>query len=127
MRISDWSSDVCSSDLQLFMDQCSACHGEFAEGAGRYPELIGGRGTLNSNDPRKTVESYWPYAPTLYDYIRRAMPFGAPQSLTDDQVYSIVAWLLNQANVWPENKTREHRKSVVEGKSVSVRVDLGGR
>ncbi|MFC3678480.1 c-type cytochrome [Ferrovibrio xuzhouensis] len=90
---------------QLFMDQCSACHGEFAEGAGRYPELIGGRGTLNSNDPRKTVESYWPYAPTLYDYIRRAMPFGAPQSLTDDQVYSIVAWLLNQANVWPEDKT----------------------
>src|SRR3546814_13206314 len=73
MRISDWSSDVCSSDL--------------------------------SNDPRKTVESYWPYAPTLYDYIRRAMPFGAPQSLTDDQVYSIVAWLLNQANVWPEDKT----------------------
>src|SRR3546814_8949523 len=73
MRISDWSSDVCSSDL--------------------------------SNDPRKTVESYWPYAPTLYDYIRRAMPFGAPQSLTDDKVYSIVAWLLNQANVWPEDKT----------------------
>jgi len=90
---------------ELFMAQCAACHGEFAEGAGRYPELIGGRGTLKSVDPRKTVESYWPYAPGVFDYIRRAMPFGAPQSLTPDQVYSIVAWLLNQADLWPEDKT----------------------
>ncbi|HEX6958207.1 MAG TPA: cytochrome c [Ferrovibrio sp.] len=89
---------------KLFMDNCAACHGEFAEGAGRYPELIGGRGTLKSDDPRKTIDSYWPYAPTVFDYIRRAMPFGAPQSLTNDEVYSIVAWLLNQGDLWPADK-----------------------
>lgn len=89
---------------KLFMDNCSACHGEFAEGAGRYPELIGGRGTLKSEDPRKTIDSYWPYAPTVFDYVRRAMPFGSPQSLTNDEVYSIVAWLLNQGDLWPNDK-----------------------
>lgn len=89
---------------ELYMAQCAACHGEFGEGAGRYPELIGGRGTLTSEDPRKTIDSYWPHAPGLYDYIRRAMPFGAPQSLTPDEVYSITAWLLNQADLWPADK-----------------------
>ncbi|MCW0233345.1 MAG: cytochrome c [Ferrovibrio sp.] len=89
---------------ELFMAQCAACHGEFAEGAGRYPELIGGRGTLKSDDPRKTIDSYWPHGPSLYDYIYRAMPFGAPQSLTHDEVYSIVAWLLNQGDLWPADK-----------------------
>lgn len=89
---------------ELYMAQCAACHGEFGEGAGRYPELIGGRGTLTSEDPRKTIDSYWPHAPGLYDYIRRAMPFGAPQSLTPEEVYSITAWLLNQADLWPADK-----------------------
>lgn len=89
---------------ELYMAQCAACHGEFGEGAGRYPELIGGRGTLTSEDPRKTIDSYWPHAPGLYDYIRRAMPFGAPRSLTPDEVYSITAWLLNQAELWPADR-----------------------
>lgn len=89
---------------ELYMAQCAACHGEFGEGAGRYPELIGGRGTLKSDDPRKTIDSYWPHGPGLYDYIFRAMPFGAPQSLTPDEVYSIVAWLLNQGDLWPADK-----------------------
>lgn len=117
-EIAGWDIDVRASDgtglppvkgtvaegEELFMAQCAACHGEFAEGAGRYPELIGGRGTLKSEDPRKTIDSYWPYAPGLYDYIRRSMPFGAPQSLTNEEVYSIVAWLLNQAELWPADK-----------------------
>ncbi len=89
---------------EIYMAQCAACHGEFGEGAGRYPELIGGRGTLKSDDPRKTIDSYWPHGPGLYDYIRRAMPFGAPQSLSADEVYSIVAWLLNQGDLWPADK-----------------------
>jgi mono/diheme cytochrome c family protein len=89
---------------ELYMAQCAACHGEFGEGAGRYPELIGGKGTLKSEDPRKTIDSYWPHGPGLFDYIRRAMPFGAPQSLSPDEVYSIVAWLLNQADLWPVDK-----------------------
>lgn len=86
---------------ELYLEQCAACHGEFGEGAGRYPELMGGRGTLASDDPRKTVGSYWPYAPTLFDYLRRAMPMGAPQSLSDDDTYAITAYLLNINDLLP--------------------------
>ena len=65
--------------------------------------LIGGRGTLVNADPRKapikTVESYWPYATTLFDYVKRAMPLTAPGSLTDDQVYALTAYILFEANI----------------------------
>jgi len=80
---------------ELYMTHCAGCHGEFGEGAGRYPEVAGGRGTLASEDPRKTVGSYWPYAPPLFDYIRRAMPFPSPQSLSDDEIYAITAYVLS--------------------------------
>ena len=63
--------------------------------------LVGGQGTLANSRPIKTIGSYWPYATTLYDYIRRAMPFNAPQSLTNDEVYSVVAWLLHQNGIIP--------------------------
>src|SRR5690606_41991533 len=89
---------------ELYMPQSTACHGEVAERAGRYPEPIAGKGTLKSEHPRKTIDSYWPHGPGLCDYIRRAMPFGAPQSLSPDEVYSIVAWLLNQAELWPADR-----------------------
>jgi len=78
----------------LFDERCAVCHGEFGEGAGRYPVLAGGIGTLSSNDPVKTVGSYWPYASTLFDYIRRAMPFGDAQSLTADETYALTAYVL---------------------------------
>jgi hypothetical protein len=61
--------------------------------------LIGGRGTLASPKPLKTVESYWPYATTLFDYVRRAMPFNAPGSLTDDEVYAVAALILASGHV----------------------------
>lgn len=86
-----------------YEQHCAACHGDFGEGAGRYPELAGGKGTLKSARPLKTVGSYWPYAPTLFDYVRRAMPFDAPGTLTNDQVYAIVAYVLNLNNVIPAN------------------------
>jgi len=98
-----------SDGEELYMSQCAACHGEFQEGAGRYPELLGGRGTLSGDDPRKTVDSYWPYAPGVYDYIRRAMPFGAPQSLSTDDVYAILAYILNQAELWPADRPLDAR------------------
>ncbi|EJW10466.1 Sulfite dehydrogenase cytochrome subunit SoxD [Rhodovulum sp. PH10] len=79
---------------ELFIAQCSACHGEFGESTGRWPVLAGGAGTLASHDPVKTIGSYWPYASTVFDYVRRAMPFGNAQSLSNDDVYSIVAYLL---------------------------------
>ncbi len=78
----------------LYEDQCAVCHGSFGEGVGRYPILAGGEGTLTESRPEKTVGSFWPYASTLWDYIHRAMPFAAPQSLSDQEVYAITAYVL---------------------------------
>ena len=78
----------------LYVERCAACHGEFGEGAGRWPILMGGAGTLASHDPVKSVGSYWPYASTVMDYIRRTMPFGNAQSLTNDELYAITAYVL---------------------------------
>jgi cytochrome c len=78
----------------MYEQQCASCHGSFGEGVGRYPVLAGGEGTLTNDRPDKTVGSYWPYASTLWDYIHRAMPFPQPQSLSDDEVYAITAYVL---------------------------------
>lgn len=78
----------------LYEDKCASCHGTFGEGEGRWPKLAGGMDTLSHERPDKTVGSYWPYASTLWDYIRRAMPFTAPQSLANDEVYAITAYVL---------------------------------
>lgn len=79
----------------IFQSQCATCHGEFGEGKGRWPELAGGHGTLNADRPFKTIGSYWPYASTVFDYVKRAMPFGNAQSLSDDDLYSVTAYLLS--------------------------------
>ena len=77
----------------VYKHHCASCHG--ATGVeGPMPMLVGGQGTLNTDHPVKTVGSYWPYATTLYDYIFRTMPFSSPQSLTPDEVYAVVAWIL---------------------------------
>ena len=78
----------------LYSDQCAVCHGDFGEGAGRWPVLAGGQDTLTDDRPEKTIGSYWPYLSTVYDYVRRAMPFGNARSLSDDDVYAITAYLL---------------------------------
>ena len=86
----------------VYQQQCASCHGEKLQG-GIGDRLIGGRGTLVNDDPTKapvkTVESYWPYATTLFDYIKRAMPMAAPGSLADNQVYALTAYILSQANI----------------------------
>ena len=79
---------------ELYTDNCSSCHGDFGEGIDRWPELAGGFDTLDSEDPVKTVGSYWPYLSTVWDYIHRAMPFGNAQSLNNDEVYAITAYIL---------------------------------
>jgi cytochrome c len=79
---------------EIFADQCAACHGDFAEGIDNWPKLAGGADTLDHEDPLKTVGSYWPYLSTAYDYIQRSMPYGNAGSLSDDDVYSIVAYIL---------------------------------
>jgi S-disulfanyl-L-cysteine oxidoreductase SoxD len=77
----------------IYMQQCAACHGEFGESAGRWPIISGGENTLASDDPVKSIGSYWPYASTVIDYIRRAMPFGNAQSLTNDELYAVTAYV----------------------------------
>ena len=79
---------------EIFADQCAACHGDFAEGIDNWPKLAGGADTLDHEDPLKTVGSYWPYLSTAYDYIKRSMPYGNAGTLSDDDVYSIVAYIL---------------------------------
>ena len=79
----------------LYQDRCAACHGEFGEGKDRWPALIAGSGKLTDDDPKKGVGNYWPYATTLFDYIKRAMPFGNAQSLADNEVYAITAYVLH--------------------------------
>ena len=79
---------------EVYAERCAACHGDFGEAIDRWPALVGGEDTLNSHDPVKTTGSYWPYASTMYDYIYRAMPFGEAQSLSHDETYQIVAFLL---------------------------------
>jgi S-disulfanyl-L-cysteine oxidoreductase SoxD len=78
----------------IFAEKCASCHGEKGEG-GVGDRLVGGQGTLASAKPVKTVGSFWPYAPTLFDYIRRAMPMNAPQSLDNQEVYALSAYILN--------------------------------
>lgn len=78
----------------LFADYCAICHGDFAEGVDNWPKLAGGEDTLADEDPLKTVGSYWPYLSTTWDYVHRSMPFGNAQTLSDDEVYAIVAYIL---------------------------------
>ena len=79
----------------IYVAKCQACHGEKGTG-GLNDALVGGIGSLAPGKvPVKTVGSYWPYATTLFDYIRRAMPFAESKSLTDDEVYAVSAYILN--------------------------------
>lgn len=87
----------------VYAEKCAACHGAHLEGNPAKgiggDKLIGGRGTLASKTPIKTVESYWPYATTLFDYVKRAMPFNTPGSLSDEEVYAVVAYILSEAKI----------------------------
>ncbi|MBM1220222.1 c-type cytochrome [Ponticoccus sp. SC2-23] len=87
------SGDVWTGE-EIWIEKCAACHGDFGEAVGRWPVIAGGEGSLASDDPVKTVGSYWPYLSTVWDYVHRAMPFGEAQSLTDDEVYALVAYIL---------------------------------
>ena len=87
------SGDVADGEA-IYLERCASCHGEFGEGAGRFPVLMGGFDTLVEDRPEKTIGSYWPYATTIWDYVNRAMPFGDAQSLTADETYAVTAFLL---------------------------------
>jgi cytochrome c len=91
----------------VYETKCSACHGANLQGVAGLPDmpagaalrLIGGRDTLTTKNPVMTVESYWPYATTLFDYVRRAMPFTAPGSLTADELYAVSVFILAEGNI----------------------------
>src|SRR4051812_23311703 len=87
-------SATAAKGAMVYEQKCQACHG--AKGAGQPNDrLVGGQGTLASKAPVRTIGSYWPHATTVFDYVRRAMPYVQPQSLTDDEVYAVTAYLLH--------------------------------
>jgi mono/diheme cytochrome c family protein len=89
-----------SSGAAVYAKYCQSCHGE--KGAGKpQDQLTGGLGTLATQKPIKTPASYWPVATTLFDYIRRAMPITSPQSLSNDEVYAVTAYILSIDGIVP--------------------------
>ena len=91
-------SGTAAAGKTVYEAKCLACHG--VDGAGQPNDrLVGGQGTLREAAPIRTVGSYWPYATTVFDYIRRAMPYVTPHSLTADETYAVTAYLLALNNV----------------------------
>ena len=108
------SSEIAAADITVFPDgsglprgsataregrlvygqHCAACHGDKGQGNDDFPPLAGGVGSLSSGTALLTVGSYWPYATTLWDYTRRAMPYPRPGSLTSQEVYAVTAYVL---------------------------------
>ena len=96
-------SGSAAQGAMVFQQKCAVCHGANAEGTPSGDRLVGGIGSLNSPTPVKTVSSYWPYATTAFDYIRRAMPLPNPQSLQNDEVYAVTAYILSLDNIVPKD------------------------
>ncbi len=92
----------------IFNAKCIACHGVKGSGSVNDP-LVGGQGTLTKPAPLKTIGSYWPYATTVFDYVRRAMPYPAPHSLSDAEVYALTAYLLNLNGIIAEDAVMDAR------------------
>ena len=92
----------------IYAAKCAACHGADGTG-GLNDQLAGGHGTLASAAPVRTVGSYWPYATTVFDYVRRAMPLTQPQSLSDDETYALTAYLLHLNGIIPEDAVMDAR------------------
>lgn len=91
-----------SAGAKVYADKCQSCHGPEGKG-GPQDQLTGGIGTLTSPKPVKTPVSYWPTATTIFDYVRRAMPLQSPESLTNDEVYAVTAYILSIDRIVPQD------------------------
>jgi S-disulfanyl-L-cysteine oxidoreductase SoxD len=90
---------------KVFEERCATCHGADGNSSPFHlPALTGGVGSLATAHPRMTTGSFWPYATTVFDYVRRAMPYDAPKSLSASEVYAVTAYLLNQSGIITEDK-----------------------
>lgn len=87
---------------KIYTTKCLSCHGKYGLGDSG-DQLAGAQMGLTSDYPEKTIGNYWPYATTLFDFIRRSMPMTAPQSLSDDEVYAVTAYLLYLNNIVGED------------------------
>jgi cytochrome c len=97
-------SGTAAKGKDIFKEKCAVCHNDQGQGReGQYPALVGGKGTINTPKPVKTVGSYWPYATTVFDYIHRAMPYDQPGTLQSDEIYSLVGFVLNLNGIVGEN------------------------
>ncbi len=94
----------------IYAARCAACHGDQGQGLGGFPALVGGVGTLTGTEPALTVGSYWPLATTLFDYIRRAMPYQAAGELSSDEVYALTAWILFKNGILRESSLLDRKK-----------------
>ncbi|MFN2349973.1 MAG: c-type cytochrome [Thioalkalivibrio sp.] len=92
-----------SRGKQVYEAKCLACHGAKAEGGPVYGSMVGGIGSMTERPRKLTPGSMYPYAPILFDYTRRAMPMDAPQSLTNDEVYAVSAYILHLNELIPED------------------------
>jgi mono/diheme cytochrome c family protein len=93
----------------LYATHCAQCHGARGEGQGEYPPLAGGRGSLTTDKPLPTVGTYWPFATTVWDYIRRGMPYDHPGTLSPDQVYAITAFVLRLNGIVGEDDVLDEK------------------
>jgi len=97
-------SGTAAKGKTIYKEKCAVCHNDKAEGReGQYPPLAGGIGTINTPKPLKTPGSYWPYATTIFDFVRRAMPYDQPGTLSNEELYSLVGFILNVNGIIGEN------------------------
>ena len=115
--IAPWNIDIRTSDGRglppgsgsvaqgkaIYDAKCTACHGADAKGGAVYGTMVGGIGSFKTNARVLTPGSMYPYAPILFDYIRRTMPMDRPQSLTANEVYALSAYILNLNGLVPAN------------------------
>jgi len=93
----------------VYAAQCASCHGPLGEGVPGVGTQLVGRAPIDSTGWNRTIGNYWPFAPTIFDYIRRSMPFDRPGSLTDDQVYALTAYLLHLNEIIPADAVLDAR------------------